>query len=400
MVLSAYLKKIVEDTIQKHSQELRTISLEIHDHPEQGNQEFIAFKLLTEYMEKHGFKVTRGVVGLETAFIAEYSNGKNGRRIGFCSEYDALPNIGHGCGHNLIAVQGVACALAVKTLLEKNLISGSVTLFGTPAEESTCSKITLVKENVVQDRVDFAMMLHPSAVDAVFSKTLALDQVVIEFFGKASHAGASPWEGINALDALMQGFDNVAMLRQQTLPTNRIHGIIKHGGNSANVIPDHASAHFFVRALTRTELSNLKSKLENCFKAAAIATGCTVKFTWAPQGQIDDLFNNEIFGLRYIEYMKEKGVDIPLTIPEDAGVMASTDMGNISYAVPSLHPIYSIGSKAFNHTAEFTAAAGTLVAHEKAMTSAVCLAMTAVDASLDSAFFEQAVESFKKGKQQ
>lgn len=130
-------------------------------------------------------------------------------------------SIGHGCGHNLIAIQGVACALAVKRLLEQKLISGSVTLFGTPAEESTCSKIKFVKEGEIQRRVDFCMMLHPNPKDSVFMKSLSLDQVDIEFFGKASHAGMAPWNGINALDALMQGFDNVGMLRQQTLPTNR-----------------------------------------------------------------------------------------------------------------------------------------------------------------------------------
>ncbi|KAG1294342.1 hypothetical protein G6F66_005297 [Rhizopus arrhizus] len=376
------LKKSIEGTIEQHSQELRTISLEIHDHPELGNKEFNASKVLTDYLEQHGFQVTRGVIGLDTAFIAEYSNGQPGRRIGFCSEYDALPNIGHGCGHNLIAIQGVACALAVKRLLEQKLISGSVTLFGTPAEESTCSKIKFVKEGEIQRRVDFCMMLHPNPKDSVFMKSLSLDQVDIEFFGKASHAGMAPWNGINALDALMQGFDNVGMLRQQTLPTNRIHGIIKKGGNSANVIPDYASAQFFVRATTRNQLQDLKTKLENCFKAAALATGY--------------LFNNEVFGKRYIEYMNAKGVEIE----DDLDVSASTDMGNISYVVPSLHPVYSIGTDAYNHTAEFTLAARTTEAHQKAMVAAVCLSMTAVDASLDATFFQQALDSFKRGKQQ
>ncbi|KAG1150085.1 hypothetical protein G6F37_001715 [Rhizopus arrhizus] len=382
MGLPDNLKKSIEGTIEQHSQELRTISLEIHDHPELGNKEFNASKVLTDYLEQHGFQVTRGVIGLDTAFIAEYSNGQPGRRIGFCSEYDALPNIGHGCGHNLIAIQGVACALAVKRLLEQKLISGSVTLFGTPAEESTCSKIKFVKEGEIQRRVDFCMMLHPNPKDSVFMKSLSLDQVDIEFFGKASHAGMAPWNGINALDALMQGFDNVGMLRQQTLPTNRIHGIIKKGGNSANVIPDYASAQFFVRATTRNQLQDLKTKLENCFKAAALATGY--------------LFNNEVFGKRYIEYMNAKGVEIE----DDLDVSASTDMGNISYVVPSLHPVYSIGTDAYNHTAEFTLAARTTEAHQKAMVAAVCLSMTAVDASLDATFFQQALDSFKRGKQQ
>ncbi|CAO3664651.1 unnamed protein product [Rhizopus stolonifer] len=396
MHLSENLKSIIEETIRYHSEELRSISLEIHDHPELGNKEYRAAEILTDYLERYGFHVTRGVVGLETAFIAEYSNGKPGRRIGLCSEYDALPGIGHGCGHNLIAIQGVACALAMKALLERDLIPGSVTLFGTPAEESTCSKIRFVKEGEIQKRVDFAMMLHPNPKDGVFFDSLALDQVEIEFFGKASHAGMAPWNGVNALDALMQGFDNVGLLRQQLLSTCRVHGIIKKGGNSANVIPDHSSAQFFVRASTRDQLFDLKTKLENCFKAAALATGCQIKISWSAQGQIDDLFNNEVFGRRYMEYMEKKNVKVPKYVE----VGASTDMGNISYVVPTLHPIFSIDTDAYNHTIGFTRAAGTIEAHKRTLIAASCLSMTAVDASLDSAFFEKAVKSFEKGKPQ
>ncbi|KAI9252442.1 hypothetical protein BY458DRAFT_522994 [Sporodiniella umbellata] len=385
----------IEKTIQKHSEELRDISLKIHENPELGNREFKAFELLTNYLERFGFRVTRGVVSLKTAFIAEYTNGKPGRRIGLCSEYDALPGVGHACGHNLIAIQGVACALAMKALLDRNLISGSVTLFGTPAEESTCSKVRFVNQGEIEKRVDFAMMLHPHKNDCVFFESLALDQAEIEFFGKASHAGMAPWNGINALDALMQGFDNIGLLRQQLPSTCSVHGIIKKGGNSANVIPDYTSAQFYVRASTRDLVSETKTKVENCFKAASLATGCQVKIAWSKEGQLDDLFNNEVFGRRYMEYMDKKGVKVLEHVREGA----STDMGNVSYVVPSLHPIFGIDTTASNHTIDFTYATKTVEAHHRTMCAAICLSMTAADASLDSSFFDKAVRSFKKGKQ-
>lgn len=396
-------KDIVEtinNTINQHSQELRDISLKIHDNPEQGNKEFKAFHLLTDYLEKKGFKVTRGVVGLETAFTAEYTNGKKGRRIGFCSEYDALPGVGHACGHNLIAISGVACALAIKQVLEKGLMSGSVYLFGTPAEESTSGKCNFVKSGTVEKLVDFSMMLHPGPGDGLYVQCLALDSFTVEFFGRQSHAGASPWEGVNALDALMQGFDNVAMLRQQTLTSNRIHGIIKEGGKSPNVIPGYASAYFYTRSVTRNQLTELKEKVENCFKAAALATGCTYKITWAPWGQIDDVFTNEVLAETYRDHMKTEGVQFYPRQMEESIVSGSTDMGNITYAVPGIHAGFSIGTTAANHTTEFAAAAATEEAHEKTLRAARCLAMTAADVFENEDLYKQAVAYFKKGKSQ
>ncbi|KAI8884869.1 hypothetical protein K501DRAFT_284675 [Backusella circina FSU 941] len=396
---SQEIKDLIRKTINDHSAELREISLEIHDNPELGNKEFKAAALLTKYLEEKGFKVSRGVVGLETAFIAEYSNGKEGRRVGFCSEYDALPGIGQGCGHNLIAITGVACALAVKACLEKNLMNGSVTLFGTPAEESTSGKINFVQAGEINRRVDFCTMLHPGNMSGVFGKCLALDSFLVEYFGRSSHAGASPFEGVNALDGLMQAFNNIAMLRQQTLPSNRIHGIIKHGGNSPNVIPDYASGFFYVRSVTRAQLVELKEKVEKCVLAGGKATGCQVKITWAEYGQIDDIFQNDYLGNTFIDYARAEGFTIFPREQEEQIVSGSSDMGNITYAVPGLHPGFEIGTKAPNHTREFTAAARTEYAHDRALASSVALAFTAADVFQDNELFDNVVARFKAGKE-
>ncbi|CEI95746.1 hypothetical protein CU097_009653 [Rhizopus azygosporus] len=398
--MSSQVQQSITETIKHLDKELRDISLKIHDDPELGNQEFHAHELLTDYLEKKGFKVTRNAVGLSTAFIAEFSNSKSGRRVGFCCEYDALPGIGHGCGHNLISIQGLACAISIKKLMEQDLVKGSVVLFGTPAEETTSDKLNFVKEGVVQDKVDFAMMLHPFAKDGLYPNMLALDSLDVEFFGKASHAGMAPWNGINALDALMQAFDNIGMLRQQTLPTNRIHGIITKGGDAANVIPAYASAKFYARSLTKNQLAELKPKIENCFKAAALATGCQIKLSWGPLGPIDDVFMNDTLTAVYKTYMEDEGVSYLPRTEEEKITSGSTDMGNFSYVVPSIHPAFGICTDASNHSKEFTAAARTEIAHKRTLTAAKCLSFTAADVLLKDELYDQVVKDFKKGKAQ
>ncbi|KAI9254530.1 hypothetical protein BDA99DRAFT_518648 [Phascolomyces articulosus] len=397
--MNSEVETVITETIQALDNELRDISLKIHNNPEIGNHEFKAHKLLTEYLEKNGFQVQKEAAGLETAFIAEFSNGP-GRRVGFCAEYDALPGVGHACGHNLISICGIACAMATKKLLEQNLIQGTVVLFGTPAEESTSGKIDMVKYGEVQRRVDFAMMLHPFANDCLYALMLALDSVVVEFYGKASHAGMKPWDGINALDALMQAWNNMSMLRQQTLTTNRLHGIILDGGKSANVIPDYASAKFYCRSVTRTQLAELKVKLTNCIQSAAQATGCKVKLTWAPNGVVEDVFTNDAMILQYKKYMEQEGIKFPTRAEEERTTTGSTDFGNFSYVVPGIHPGFAINTDAANHTIEFTEAAGTPEAHMMAIRAARGLAKTAATVFLDDALYEHAVADFKKGKSQ
>ncbi|KAI8327957.1 hypothetical protein BC941DRAFT_445948 [Chlamydoabsidia padenii] len=398
-MLSHHIKNTIFQTIDELDQELRDISLKIHDDPELGNQEHHAYKLLTEYLKAQGFTLVYEAAGLKTAFIAEFSNGP-GRRIGFCSEYDALPGVGHGCGHNLIAISGLACALATKRLLEEKKIQGTVVLFGTPAEESSSGKITLVKSGEVNKRVDVAMMLHPFAVGGLYARMLALDTLEVEFHGKSSHAGMAPWNGVNAVDAIMQGFDNIAMLRQQILPSNRMHGIITNGGQAANVIPAYASARFYARSLTRDQLADLKPRMENCFKAAAKATGCTYNLSWAPDGPVEDVFVNTPLADYFKKQMEEQGIRYLPRSEEEQIVSGSTDMGNFSYAVPSIHPAFAIHTNATNHTKEFAQAASTKVAHQDTLQAAKCLSLTAAKVYLSDDFYQSVLADFKKGKPQ
>ncbi|KAI8146365.1 hypothetical protein BJV82DRAFT_601512 [Fennellomyces sp. T-0311] len=392
---------VITSTINNLDAELRDLSIKIHDNPELGYKEYKASRLLEDYLEQKGFRVTREASGMPTAFIAEYSNSSSGRRVAFCSEYDALPAVGHACGHNLIAITGVACAMAMKALLEKNLILGTVTLFGTPSEEHEGGKITFVRQHEFQNRADFAVMLHPAPSDSIIGPALAIDALKVEYFGKASHAGMAPWNGINALDALMQGWNNVSMLRQQTLTTNRIHGIIKHGGNSANVIPDYASASFLARSVTRKQLAELKSKLEDCFQAAAVATGCRVKLSWIARGPVDDLFTNYTLGNLYQHYMEDdEGVVFPPRSEEQAISAASSDFGNVSYVLPSIQPIFKIETDGPNHTLDFAKAAGTPEAHQSALRAARSMAKTAATVYLDPDIYDKAWAEFRKGKQE
>ncbi|RCH78165.1 hypothetical protein CU098_000235, partial [Rhizopus stolonifer] len=361
----------------------------IHDDPELGNREFHAHDLLTAYLDKKGFEVTRQAAGLETAFMAKFSNSKSGRRVGFVCEYDALPGVGHACGHNIITVQGLASALCLKTLMEQNLVEGTVVLFGTPAEESTSGKVNFINKGILQDSVDFSMMLHPFADDSLYAKMLALDTLEVEFFGKASHAGMAPWNGVNALDALMQGFDNVGLLRQQMLPTDRVHGVITNGGKSANVIPDYASAKFMARSVTKNQLKELKERVEKCFLAAARATGCSVNLKWAEIGPLDDVFMNDALTASFKHYMGEEGITYRSRSEEEQITTGSTDMGNFSYVVPSIHPAYGIHTTAANHTKEFTAAARTEVAHQDTLRAAKCLCLTAAEVLRDDELYKQ-----------
>ncbi|KAI9276454.1 hypothetical protein BY458DRAFT_505976 [Sporodiniella umbellata] len=392
---------LIQKTIESLDKELRVISLKIHDDPELGNEEHHAYALLTDYLEEKGFKVSHGVAGLATAFVAEFTGSEQGRRVGFCCEYDALPGVGHGCGHNLISIQGLACAVAIQRLIQQGLASGSVVLFGTPAEESTSGKISLVKQGIVQSKVDCAMMLHPFADDTLYTHWLALDVFQVEFFGKASHAGMAPWDGINALDALMQAFDNVAMLRQQIVPSSRIHGVITHGGNSPNVIPDYASAKFYVRSVTREALASLKSQVEACFSAAALATGCRLQTSWGPLGPVDDVWMNESLTSRYQAYREQKDqIQFPSRAEDEKVTNASTDMGNVSYVVPAIHPAYGIGTTAANHTQAFAVAARTPEAHQKTLQAAICLAWTAADVLTDPSLWHRLKQEFEQNKTQ
>ncbi|CDS06279.1 hypothetical protein LRAMOSA08807 [Lichtheimia ramosa] len=391
----AELERIVSDAIQAVSGDLRQISLDLHENMETGMKEYHAHQILTDYLEKKGFKVTRHAYGMETAFTAEFTRGQ-GRRIGFCSEYDGLPGLGQGCGHNCIAIAGVAAAIGVKAALESGKASGKVMLFGTPAEELSIGKIVMVQKRAFQDNVDACLMLHPAAYDSERAALIAIHDVRVEFFGKASHASAAPWEGVNALDAMVQLWNNISMMRQQLMPTDRVHGIVTDGGKAPNVIPDHTSAFFFVRTTKYNQIVRLMEKMENCFRAAAMATGCEVKWTWREIGVTKDVVQNGPMADVYKDYMERTaGTSFPSIAEQEKKGGGSTDMGNVSYEVPTLHPMRAIGTTAANHTIEFTKAAATKQAHEATLQGSEGLAVTALKVLNNDSFFEAVKKDFE-----
>ncbi|GES84829.1 amidohydrolase [Rhizophagus clarus] len=390
--------------IDEKSEELRTISLQIHENPEIGGEEKFAHNLLVSYLKDQGFDVTPSAYGIETAFVAEFSSkGGKGRVVSFNSEYDALPGMGHACGHNLIAISGVAAAIALKAVFEKYEIPGKVKLIGTPDEELTGGKIELIKAGAYDD-VDISLMAHPTAINGSFYHLLALGSCDVEYFGRNAHAAGIPWAGINALDAIVLAYDSIGLLRQQILPTDRIHGIITNGGKAANVIPDYTSGKFFIRGRTIEDVRALKQRVHKCFEAAAEATGCT-KANGAKDPKIiwkDDLFDvntNIPLAERYEEHLRRFGINF-LSKNEQGNVSrGSTDQGNVTYVVPGIHPLYDIkppkGSG--NHTAGFAEHSKTEVAHEAALTATKGIVLTGIDFLIDDEFAKQVRDSFNGG---
>src|SRR5437868_3833297 len=268
------VKDLIGPAVDRLASDLETLSRQIHDHPELGYQEVKAATWLTEFLDKHGFKLERGVAGVDTAFRATIETGE-GPTIAILCEYDALPGIGHACGHNVIAAAGVGAGAGLAAVRDR-LPKGRIQVVGTPAEEGGGGKVRLIKGGVFRD-VDAAMMVHGFDRWVAHFDLLGIIRVGFEFTGKAAHASADPWEGVNALDAAVQTYNNVAMLRQQVRPDARIHGIITHGGAAPNIIPEFAAATFYVRSLDIDAMWRLEKRVIQCAEGAARATGCELK---------------------------------------------------------------------------------------------------------------------------
>ncbi|GES84831.1 putative amidohydrolase [Rhizophagus clarus] len=390
-----------EDTaikaIDEKSEELRSISLQIHENPELGGEEEFAHNLLVTYLKDQGFDVTPSAYGIKTAFVAEFSSkGGKGRVVSFNSEYDALPEIGHACGHNLIAISGVAGALALKAVFEKHEIPGKVKLFGTPAKETTGGKIELIKAGAYDD-VDVSLMVHPNALDGGFFHHIALEPWNVENFGRNAHTAGISWAGINALDAIVLPHNSIGLLRHQILPTDRIHGIITNGGEAPNVIPDYTSGKFYIHGRTIENLLALRPRV------FAEAIGCkaneamNLKIAWGRT--LFDVKTNIPLAERYEEHLKRFGIKF-LTKDEQINVSrGSTDQGNVTYVVPGIHPIFDIkppkGSG--THTSGFTEASKTEVAHEVTLTASKGIVLTGLDFLIDDEFAKRVKDSFDGG---
>ncbi|EIW79557.1 hypothetical protein CONPUDRAFT_154956 [Coniophora puteana RWD-64-598 SS2] len=386
----------IEAKIDGMNQELRDLSLNIHSHPETLYKEVHAHDTYTAFMRARGFAVA-DFPDMPTAWCATFSHGSGGPVLGVNSEMDALPGIGHACGHNLIGIAGVAVACAVKAAMEKFDISGEVVLLGTPAEEDCSGKVKLLEIGAYKD-MDACLMCHPAPGplhSISLSSSFALVRYIVEYSGHSAHAALSPWEGQNALDAAVLAYTNISVLRQQLKPTNRVHGIFSGQNWAPNIIPDNARMEWIVRAKTTADARSTAKRVVACFEAAATATGCEVKITEVASAH--ELRQNATLAeeLRNVVRRRYGEIDYEWGIHS-----ASTDFGHVTYAMPALHPGFSIPSvpDGGNHTPGFTAAAATEVAHDATLVVSKALAAVGARVLTDEGFLMKAKASFEEDK--
>ncbi len=365
-------KTKVRESVELERQRLIQLSLNIHANPEPGFEEEKASAWLTAYLEDNGFTVERGIVGMATAFRAIY--GHERPRIALLAEYDALPEMGHACGHNIIGVAAVGAAMASKSIIDRQ--GGSVAVLGTPAEEGLGGKIDMANAGAFSD-LDAAMIVHPNSLNIVTIDALACSTLDVEFFGRAAHAAGQPHKGINALEAMLLSFNAINSLRQHIRGDARIHGIITDGGEAPNIVPAHSSGTFLIRASDIQYLDELKQRVLNCFKGASIASGARLEHTFR-EGTYAPMKNNTVLAELFSSNLQSLGRQV---FECDPGLgFGSTDMGNVSQVVPSIHPTIAIASPEVSiHTEEFTAAAASEAGHEGLIDAAKAMAMTVAD---------------------
>jgi amidohydrolase len=357
---------------------LVALSHRIHAAPELGFEEERACGWLADMLADAGFAVATGGFDLPTAFVARAGHGP--LNVAICAEYDCLPGIGHACGHNVIAAMSVGAAMAAARVADD--VGLTITVVGTPAEEGGGGKILLFERGAFAG-VHAAMMAHPAPLDALDPPVLALAQMEVRYVGKAAHASAFPEFGINAADAMTVAQTAIGLLRQHIHPTDRVHGIITNGGDAPNVIPALTTAQYIVRARTLDDLDAIRTKVMRCFEAGALATGATldVKDHHAPYAEMAHDPELAAFYKHNATTLGRQFPDLRHMLERAAG---STDMGNISLAIPSIHPFIGIDSlPAVNHQPEFAAHCITPAADQAILDGALALAWTAIDCATD-----------------
>jgi amidohydrolase len=383
------VKALIGQAVDSLADELERLSHQIHANPELGYQEIKAAGWLCDFLAAQGYEVERGVAGIDTAFRAIIDNG-DGPTIAILCEYDALPAIGHACGHNVIAASGAGAGAALARV-RATLPRGRLVVVGTPAEEGGGGKVRLIKGNVFES-VDVAMMVHGWDRWIGHQDLLGIVRVGFEFIGKAAHAAADPWEGVNALDAVVQTFNNVSMLRQQIRPDARIHGIVTNGGAAANIIPEAAAALFYVRAAKLDYMWELHRRVIACAEGAARATGCSLKVVenehaYEPMKRNEtllDLFRANLEALGAVES------------PEVRDRLGSSDVGNVSQVIPAIQPLVKIAPEGTPiHSRAFEAAAAAPLAREGMLIAAKTMAMTSFDLLADPSLVAKARQEFE-----
>lgn len=390
------IKNNIIDIIENNKEVYINVSHKIHDNPEIGNEEYFACETLSNLLRESGFEVETNIAGHKTGFIAKKkSKNKEGPIIGFLAEYDALAGLGHACGHNIIGSASCAAAIALSSQL--NYIGGEIRVYGCPSEEGEengSSKGSFVKANLFEG-VDACLMIHPSNETSITGTSLAVDPVDFEFIGKSAHAAGCPEKGINALDGVIQLFNGINALRQHLTDDVRIHGIITHGGDAPNIVPEYAKARFYIRAKTRKTLNEVTKKVENIAKGAALATGAIVNIKFF-QNKVDNFCVNKKFNDLFVEVMEELGEPINKDIREGSG---STDAGNVSHVVPTLHPYIKIGPKSLvGHTIEFCKAACSEEGDKSLIIGAKSLSLTALNIFVDDNKLKEIKKEFNSNK--
>jgi amidohydrolase len=384
------IKQRIAEAVEGNTAEILDLSHRIHANPEPAFEEHQASAWVGETIERHGYTVERPVGSLETAVRGRLAGGlgTDGPRIAVLAEYDALPGLGHGCGHNTMAASGVGAAIALASI--RDAFAGEVVFLGTPAEERGSGKGVMIQDGLFEG-IDAALMYHPCDRNHVESYPLASEDVTVTFHGLQAHAASDPWKGRNALDALVLLFSSVGLWRQQLRTDARVHGIVTEGGTAANIIPDRASAWFMLRSAEQPYYEHMKDRFRALCDAAALATDTTADVTFS--GGAMTMNRNETIEARWIENARAYGI-------EDQGPDAnagSTDMGNVSWVCPTIHPDLAIATEGTpGHSIRFRDAAATPRADRTTLLAATLVAQTAYELLADPKLVGAAWAEFRR----
>ena len=366
------MKELLFNEGQNLKEVLCEISEYIYHNPELGNQEFKSSEKLISFLEEHNFIVEREFLGLKTAFRAVYDSNKPGLTVGYLCEYDALPEIGHGCGHNMIGTMSAGAGVILSKILDQ--VGGRVIVYGTPAEETDGAKVIFAEQGVFEE-LDAAMMLHPSDKTCASGTSTAIYPLQFRYKGKNAHAASCPQDGINALNSVIQLFNGIDALRQHVTPDVRMHGIITNGGVAANIVPDEAVAQFYFRAARKETVMELVEKVKNIAQGAALMTGATLEMERF-ELPYDDLRTHENLSEAFNENLRILGIE-DIEENEDFG---SSDIGNVSHIVPTIHPNIGISNcRVIGHSREMADATISELGHERLLIGTLALAYTGYD---------------------
>lgn len=385
------MRDVLIKEVDKIKEDLWKINDTMYHNPELGNKECESMKLLTTLLDNHNFVVEKGIANLPTAFKAIFDTGKPGPVIAFLCEYDALPGIGHGCGHNMIGTMSAGAGIALSKVA--NNYSGKIIVLGTPAEETNGGKVYMVNEDIFNE-IDMAMILHPADKSYASGTSLAMDAIEFTFIGQASHAASEPEKGINALDGVIMTFNGINALRQHIKSDVRIHGIITEGGVAANIVPERAVCQFYVRAKDRNYLNEVVKKVKNIASGAATITGAKLKM-YNYEISYDNMITNQKLADTFKENMVFIGIDD--LVPPRAS-FGSMDMGNVSHVVPAIHPHIGLDEGLISHSREFADFTITDKAHRRLCKGASALALTGLDILSKTSLLEEIRKEFQQSK--